>query len=264
MKTRVISATVLLFLFAGCMHFPVTRILFFLAAGILCAYELSKNFEKLDANCSLTVMVVYLLASAVLIFLNAALYALVVCFVAAVCCSLFAGIIDERISGKGAFYTMGGVCYPCCFFVAFMSISVSKIWLETIILGCVSAWLCDAFALLGGRRFGKHKLAPKVSPNKTVEGSICGAIASVVGGAVVYFVFKLTGASEIPVLVCLSVAFLASSAGQIGDLAESLLKRLMGVKDFSNLIPGHGGMFDRTDSLIFSVPVTYFLLKLMM
>lgn len=264
LKTRVLSATVLLTIIILCMVLsPYTRVLFFAAAGIVCAYELSKNFEKLDANCSLWVMVTYLSVSAVLILSGCGTVWLIIVFVAAVYLSLFAGIIQEKVSGKGAFYTMGGVCYPCMLFVIAMVVSNSELWLETLTLSCVPTWICEAFALIGGSRIGKHKLAPRVSPNKTVEGSICGLVGSVIAGAAVFLVLHLTFASDISLCLCLLTAIVSSSMGQIGDLAESMLKRLMGVKDFSNLIPGHGGLFDRADSLLFSVPTAYFLLKLL-
>ena len=77
---------------------------------------------------------------------------------------------------------------------------------------------------------------------------------------IVYFIFK--DQHTLSVWLCMGTAFLASTMGQIGDLAESLLKRMIGVKDFSNLIPGHGGMFDRADSLLFSIPTAYLCLFL--
>ena len=113
--------------------------------------------------------------------------------------------------------------------------------------------------MMSGSRFGKHKLAPLVSPHKTVEGCLCGALASVAAGALIY-ILRLFPA--IPLHVYMLTALIASSLGQIGDLAESLVKRMLGIKDFSNLIPGHGGMFDRADSLLFSVPTAYICLHI--
>ena len=123
--------------------------------------------------------------------------------------------------------------------------------------------------MLGGMRFGKHKLAPAVSPNKTWEGAICGAVSSVFTGILVWGLGLLCADlpwlgglySPLPLAVCVVTAVLASSLGQIGDLAESLIKRMIGVKDFSNLIPGHGGMFDRADSLLFAIPTAYFCIR---
>ena len=141
-----------------------------------------------------------------------------------------------------------------------MSISVSDIWLQTLVLACAATWICDSFALFGGMLFGKHKVAPAVSPNKTVEGCVCGALFSMAAGVLVYFIFR--SPYPMPLWLCVVTSLAASTMGQIGDLAESLMKRMIGIKDFSNLIPGHGGMFDRADSLLFSIPSTYFILHI--
>jgi phosphatidate cytidylyltransferase len=157
------------------------------------------------------------------------------------------------------------VSYPGFLFVLLMRISISEIWAETLILAAVASMICDAFALFGGMRFGKHKLAPLVSPHKTWEGSICGALASIVAGAGLFFLLPLIPGltyGNIPFWVCVGTAFLSSSMGQIGDLAESLVKRMIGVKDFSHLIPGHGGLMDRADSLLFAIPTAYLCLLL--
>jgi phosphatidate cytidylyltransferase len=123
----------------------------------------------------------------------------------------------------------------------------------------VSIWICDSAAYYIGSAFGKHKLFPRVSPKKSWEGTIAG------------FVFTLLAmiASKLLVLDFLSwnsaigIGIIVGVFGQIGDLIESLFKRESGVKDSSALIPGHGGIFDRFDSLIFSAPLIFILLKLM-
>ncbi len=261
MKTRVISAVVILSITFVCVLLsPITRILFFAAAGILCAYEYSKNVEKLDAACTLWVMVLYLVAQAVLAYLHVGYLAYIICFIACVYLSLFSGVLHKKVSGRGALYTLAGLNYPCLLFGLIMVIGVSDIWWQTLVLACAATWICDSFALFGGMKFGKHKLAPHVSPKKTIEGCISGALSSVITGIILFFVFKAT--YPVPLGLCVFTALLASTMGQIGDLAESLLKRMIGVKDFSNLIPGHGGAFDRVDSLLFSIPTTYVCLLL--
>jgi phosphatidate cytidylyltransferase len=118
----------------------------------------------------------------------------------------------------------------------------------------VVTWVCDTAAMFGGRTFGGRKLAPTVSPGKTWSGSTAG----VVGGtlmAPVFGAFILPRVDvNVPLWQLIFIAALLSVIGQVGDLAESLFKREAGVKDSSHLIPGHGGVLDRFDSLYFVVP----------
>jgi phosphatidate cytidylyltransferase len=261
LKQRVISAVVLLTVSFTCVLLsPITRVLFFALAGVLCAYEYSKNVEKLDAACTLWVMILYLVLHAICILLDLDILVYIAAFVLCLYLALFSGVIYQKVSGKGALYTLAGLCYPCLLFAVIMSISVCDIWLQTLVLGCLATWVCDSFALFGGMLFGKHKVAPHVSPNKTIEGCVCGAVSSVLTGLLVYWLS--TYYLPMPLWLCVVTALVASTMGQIGDLAESLIKRMIGVKDFSNLIPGHGGMFDRADSLLFSIPTAYICLRL--
>ncbi|MBQ7692362.1 MAG: phosphatidate cytidylyltransferase [Oscillospiraceae bacterium] len=256
MKDRVKSAVILILITAACMPFAPARILYFGTAGALCAYEYSKNVEKLGARCTLWVMFVYLAAHAVLTFFDMGLFCYAACFVFCLYLALFSGVLHRQVSGIGALYTLAGLTYPCVLIGIIMTISVSRIWWQTLLTAVVGSVVCDTAALFGGTRFGKHKLAPAVSPKKTVEGALCGALSSLVTGALVWLVFR--GTTPAPLWLCLGTSLLGTSMGQIGDLAESLLKRMIGVKDFSNLIPGHGGVFDRADSLLFSIPTVYF------
>lgn len=256
MKKRVISAAVMLAVAFACVFLsPVSRVLFFAAAGILCAYELSHNYEKLNVYCGAWVMFVYIGAQALLALFHAGTTAYIACMAGSIYLALFDGIIRHKVSGDGAVYTIMGLAYPSFLFGLLMMISVSPKWLEVLTLACLSTWVCDSFALFGGKRFGKHRVAPSVSPNKTVEGCICGFISALVTGVVIYYIPGLC--HGIPLWLCVLTCAVASTMGQIGDLAESLIKRMIGVKDFSNLIPGHGGMFDRADSLLFSIPTAY-------
>ena len=238
----------------------VSRVIFFLAAAGLCIYEYSNALNAKGVYCSLWVMYACMAIQAFLALIGTDLGVYLAVYVGAVYVALAVGIINAKASGKGAEYTLAGLAYPCLPFSMLMFIAVSDIWLETIVLACLATWACDSFALFGGKRFGKHKLAPNVSPNKTIEGSVCGAVMSVVGGVVTFFIIKQN--HFVPLWVCMVTAFIASSLGQIGDLAESLLKRMLDIKDFSDLIPGHGGMFDRADSLLFSIPAAYLCLRI--
>ena len=270
MKKRVISGVVLILLLGVCLFASkYTRVLFFLVAAYFCAWELSTNLEKMQVCCELSAAVVYLVgqAAAVLIYPDIAVYS--IWFIACVFIAMVFAVLRKEVKGGGTVVTIAVLGYPCLQFAVIMAVSVSKLWLETLILAFFSTWICDCFALLGGMKFGKTKIAPDISPHKTVEGSICGAAASIVGGLLAWLLGKAFGGSFlhnsytlIPLWACLVISLVSSTAGQIGDLAESLIKRMIGIKDFSNIIPGHGGMLDRADSLLFSVPVTFALVWL--
>ncbi len=271
MKNRVVYGVLLIVLMVFCVLLSrTTRVLFIAAAGIMCAWEYSHQMEKLNMRCSLCVMVFYLAAQAALVLMNAGIGAYSACFTASVYLAMLSGILRKEVRGNGALDTAAGLAYPCLQFGVVMAISVCSLWLETIALGCICTWACDTGALLGGSRFGKHKLAPAISPNKTVEGAVIGALSSVLGGALVWCLGVLcrsvphlgTLYRQLPPALCILTGLAASTMGQLGDLAESLIKRMIGVKDFSDLIPGHGGIFDRADSLLFSVPTAYFCLRL--
>jgi phosphatidate cytidylyltransferase len=122
-------------------------------------------------------------------------------------------------------------------------------------------WINDTAAYFGGRSLGRHKLIPRVSPGKTVEGTIFGLASSVVT-AVLYAKFVFADWLGLPIGVAAAVlgGFLLSTAAVVGDLAESLLKREAGVKDSGTLLPGHGGVLDRFDALFFTLPVAYWFL----
>jgi len=259
LKQRVLSAVVLLAIVGCCVFLSdYTRVLFFAAAGIISAYEFSHALEKTGVYCCAWVMYVYVAMQAVLACFHADTNAYMSCFTVAVFLALFSGILHSKVSGSGALYTLAGIAYPCFLFGLLMKISVCDIWLETLALGALSTWICDSFALFGGMAFGKHKIAPLVSPKKTVEGCISGAVAAGLSGILFhYLIFP-----SVPVHICAVTTLIASTLGQIGDLAESLIKRMIGIKDFGNLIPGHGGMFDRSDSLLFSIPTAYICLYL--
>lgn len=116
----------------------------------------------------------------------------------------------------------------------------------------VLIWTNDTFAFIVGKNFGKNKLYEKISPNKTIEGFMGGVIFSCVGG---YVIFELTNYRNF--LFWLGMAIILSIFGTLGDLIQSKFKRQAGVKDSGKLMPGHGGLYDRLDSIIFSSPFVY-------
>jgi phosphatidate cytidylyltransferase len=128
---------------------------------------------------------------------------------------------------------------------------------QWIFLTLMAVMLCDSFAYFIGSKLGRRKLYPAVSPNKSVEGAIAGLIGSVVA----VLIAKVFFLPAIGFVAAVAIGLVLGLFGQVGDLFESLLKRSCGVKDSGALIPGHGGMLDRLDSLLFAFPVIYYLAR---
>lgn len=131
---------------------------------------------------------------------------------------------------------------------------------ELVFLSLAPACLCDTFALIAGKNFGRSKFAPLVSPNKTMEGFFGALIGSFVGVMLIKWIML----KHIPFMDAAIFALVIWITSPFGDLVESLLKRSSGVKDSGNLIPGHGGILDRLDALIFTGPAAYVLAKYVM
>ncbi len=129
------------------------------------------------------------------------------------------------------------------------------------------AWVCDTFAYFGGSMFGKHKLCPKLSPKKTVEGAISGVVGCAITGIIFGYVFATFGDTKITVAnAIISFIIITVAAGifsQIGDLIASAIKRDRDIKDYGHIIPGHGGILDRFDSVIFITPLIFFMSMLL-
>ena len=125
----------------------------------------------------------------------------------------------------------------------------------------IAAWGTDTCAYFVGCKFGKHKFS-KISPKKSIEGCIGGTVGSMILALLCTFALNSLVGLEISYIYVALIGFVLSILSQIGDLSASSIKRTMGIKDFGNLIPGHGGMLDRIDSIIFIAPFAYFLLTL--
>ena len=129
----------------------------------------------------------------------------------------------------------------------------------------ISAWFSDTCAYIVGVLVGKHKMTPRLSPKKTYEGAAGGILGATAGSAILGLVFTLvhhTGAISILSFACMG--FVGSLASMCGDLTASAIKRNNDVKDFGKIIPGHGGVLDRFDSVIFTAPMVYFLMTLLL
>ncbi|SHF51189.1 phosphatidate cytidylyltransferase [Desulfacinum infernum DSM 9756] len=152
--------------------------------------------------------------------------------------------------------SLGGwtyVCFLLSFVLLLGALPHGRAWVFYVLVVIVAG---DTGAFYTGRRFGRRKLYEAVSPKKTIEGSMGGLAAAMFVGTLFGLAFlRESGAAVFHFLFLSAVVELV---GQVGDLMESLLKRMAGVKDSSNLLPGHGGLLDRLDSLLFAFPITWF------
>ena len=131
-----------------------------------------------------------------------------------------------------------------------------------IIFALCCAWLTDTFAYFVGSKFGKHKMSPKISPKKSVEGAIGGVVGAAVLNTVLVIIFNqfVFESNPISVWFVIPVSIVLSVISMLGDLSASVIKRNYGAKDFGKIMPGHGGVMDRFDSCLFTLPTLYFII----
>jgi len=257
MKERIISAIVMLIIFIpiliiGKLPFAITCLIL----ALMAIYELL-NFKK---NLPILVKSITYILTGILVlinilnlnsFLGLFLMLVILCYLI----SLVFINNQDKYNYKDAFYLIGITLFIGFSFQNLIYLRNTN--LNILIYLLLTTVATDTFALLVGKCFGKHKLAPEISPNKTIEGSIGGSCFGVVIASLFYIYFIKDYSSLVSVI--LTTLFL-TIIGQLGDLVKSSIKRYEKVKDFSNLIPGHGGILDRFDSIIF-VMMAYILIS---
>lgn len=158
-------------------------------------------------------------------------------------------IVDLSITLLGIIYVVGLFA-----FIPFINgLENGKFLIWYIFL---PAWGTDVLAYIIGKKFGKHKFS-KISPNKSIEGCIGGILGSILLTIIYTFIINTIYGFNISYLYIMLISVVLSLIGQVGDFAASSIKRFVGIKDYSNLIPGHGGILDRMDSVMFVAPFTY-------
>lgn len=168
---------------------------------------------------------------------------------------------NMKYNVKDLAITFFGICYIVIFLMYIPIIREMENGRILVWYVFWAAWGTDTFAYTFGRRIGKHKFS-EISPNKSIEGCIAGVIGAVVISLIYTVICNNIWNANINYLYIALISVVLSLVGQIGDFAASSIKRFNKIKDFSNLIPGHGGMLDRIDSVIFIAPFAYFLLTL--
>ena len=256
MKTRVITAIVALIvflplLFLGGDYFKFTTF----ALGVMAMYEIVRMTFK---ETNIVVLGLSSLAGA-LLFLNEEisqlqLYGLLFLILVGMLATVVATGHKIKLVEIGSIIFVTAyifIGFYCLFMIRNLSFSHVAYLLLTI-------WFTDSFAYFGGMKFGKNKLSPKISPNKSIEGSVIGSLSSIVIALLFFYTTNIFS----NLLVAIATTLVVSVVGQFGDLIESAYKREYQVKDSSNLLPGHGGIFDRFDSVILSAPCLIILLSL--
>lgn len=222
--------------------------------SVLAVFEMRAMFAKKDVHVCLYPLLLIALTQYVVLYLFSK-YLPIVYAVA------FLWIVIDRIMTKtrrtedtvaSAFIMIYPLALLLCFgLFGFDRTDVSRAALMMVFAGPSMA---DNNAYLFGRKFGKHKLCPHISPKKTVEGYVAGLIGGPLGGLLVYFLQKLWGL-DIHWAWLVGLGFIGGIIGQFGDLFASTFKRWAGIKDFGSLFPGHGGVMDRLDSAMVFAPV---------
>ena len=257
MKTRILASTMLIPFFV-CVYFGGYALK--IAVAILAAIGLDEFYKALEAAGNKPSKAIGSAALVVLvlghILFNGFNPTFIMFFVIAfLMASLIYGFKIDEVSVLDSFGTFFGIIYVILFFYQLILIDESEhsiyIWLVFL-----TAFGTDVMAYFTGYAIGKHKLCPKLSPKKTIEGAIGGVIGSVIFNLIFCLIFM----KEFPVTIAI-FSVVGSVISQFGDLAASSIKRKVGIKDYGKIMPGHGGILDRFDSVLFVAPVLYLFIQ---
>ena len=226
---------------------------FFMAKELVCNTGLVKN-KLMQAFCIIQAILIPWA-----IYFNADVYAFIAMMFVFVFVLFFAEITSKQKIGTNGIFAafFGAYVFPIL-----ISLLVPILNLDNgrnlVLIPFISAWCSDAGAYFIGSKFGKHKLAPSISPKKSIEGAF-GGVAGGILGMLIYGIILHFCKTDVPWLIFVFMGVLGSVFGLLGDLFLSYIKRDCKIKDFGNFLPGHGGVLDRFDSVLFVVPVCYYL-----
>lgn len=287
MKTRILVAIpLILFVLLAILLQGWVLAVFAVAVGLGCSFEVARALASCEQGASCSVSLALAIALAAMFCCDfalrrdpansAALFSPELVLVLMMTEAVVAFVVC-MFSRRGSFSMLQGTLFTFIYpqlLVVFFYLLVLQVASQTSNAAGVSALLMlfvppalsDTLAYFWGRSFGRRKLCPLISPNKTVAGSVAGLVGGGIGGCLVWllaFSQLLGGGGPVsgPVIYILS-GFLLAFLSQIGDLAASYIKRGVGIKDFGRLLPGHGGVMDRVDSTLFVAPLVYLLTAL--
>ncbi len=270
MKKRVITGAVLIALIILILwiNIPLVDTIFILLISLMGMYEYNKAFKSAGYN--LVPIVGYISCFSILLMgLNiptditilisriAIPSVLIVTFIYSILSKLKITIIDVAITILSIVY----IPFLFSFLKLILMMEHGRLFIWFVIMG---AFACDTFAFLIGCKFGKRKLCPEVSPKKTIEGSIAGILGVVITYIIIYVIARFCLNIYLNIWILMLMAIISGIIGQFGDLAASSIKRFCNIKDFGLIMPGHGGILDRCDSIMFVAPIVYMILKVYM
>ena len=254
MKTRIISGIcmvpLVILVYLGSWWLAVLCALI----GFIGTREFYRGFRAMDVHPSDGIAFAFLVILYLVHGLWPQNYGLIMAWLAAAIMVSSLLMFDvEKHTPFDAMATMIGIIYIIFFSFHFVLIDQTGVYSVLKWLALLSAFGSDIFAYFTGVFLGKHKMCPHLSPKKTIEG----AVGGVIGSALVCFLFGYFVCREF-MISCMLIGLIGSPISMCGDLTASAYKRKMGIKDYGNLIPGHGGIMDRFDSVLFTAPFVYY------
>ncbi len=270
MKTRLITGLIYSIFLAAILivNIPIVDTLVVIAISLIGVYEYNKAFKTAGYNPIswigyLGCLTLFSMGGLVenadkILCIRIALPAILICiFSYAILTNLKFNIIDVMITC----FSLVLIPFMFSFIKLILMMENGRLLIWYVILG---AFASDIAAYFIGSKFGKRKLCPDISPNKTVEGSIAGIVAVVIAYIVITLIANNYYSLDINMYLAIFSGVIIAIVGQFGDLTASAIKRFCKIKDFGSLMPGHGGILDRLDSMMFVAPVIYIIFKVYM
>lgn len=262
LKTRIMSVAIslpfmIISLYLG--GIPLTVLIFLLT--IVGLYEYYNAFKNIGYKPNIMIGYLGTISYYIAILFNRSYILMFPILLFVVMLLLFLDVLKRDKSILDLSITILGLVYITYMFSIVLFLHKGIYGRALVWLPFLTAWLSDTFAYFAGVYLGKNKLCPKISPKKTVEGSLGGILGSITFSVIAGIFFSKLGV-EIPLYHYGIIGILSGITGQIGDLFASSIKRFCKVKDFGGILPGHGGILDRFDSILFTAPTVYFYIKL--
>lgn len=281
--TRLLTALGILTIILSCVfwlrqyHLIATDIIIF-AFSLLAGYEMFKSLKKADFKpIGYAVLTAMVLVLPLTYFFGATGLIITLAFSTIIAISIFV-VLHDKYELKDLAVTVFNIVYPVIMMNILIVMNHSSMGLYSLFTIFAIVVLTDTMAYLVGVTCKGPKLCPSISPKKTISGAVGGVVGGMLGATITYLLFDYFNvfknftnvgvtsfglATWANVVIMLAIGLLASIVAEVGDLGASIIKRRIGIKDYGNIFPGHGGAMDRIDSFLFVVPIVYFLFEIL-